>query len=116
MRKIYEYDVFQLSHNLVIEMYKVTKTFPKEELFNLISQMRRSSYSIPTNLVEGAGRSSGKEFGRFIDIAIGSCDEVRYQLFLSRDLGYINEEKYKELDYKYEKVKMMLCKLISRIK
>ncbi len=115
MRKVYEYDVFNLSHQLVIEIYKSTSRFPKEELYGLAQQMRRSAYSIPMNLVEGAARRSSKEFAHFVDIAIGSCEEVRYQLYLSRDLGYITESECRRLDSEYEKVKMMLTKLIGRI-
>ena len=115
MRRIYEYDVFRLSHKLAIEIYKITKSFPREEIFGLTSQMRRSAYSIPMNLVEGASRKSSKEFAHFIDIAIGSCEEVRYQLFLSKDLTYINVMELKQMDGEYEKVKMMLTKLAKRI-
>jgi four helix bundle protein len=115
MRRIYEYDVFRLSHKLAIEIYNITKGFPREEIFGLTSQMRRSAYSIPMNLVEGASRKSSKEFAYFIDIAIGSCEEVRYQLFLSKDLTYINEMELKQMDGEYEKVKMMLTKLAKRI-
>ena len=115
MRRVYEYDVFKLSHSLAIEIYEITKSFPREEIFGLISQMRRSAYSIPMNLVEGASRKSSKEFAYFIDIAIGSCEEVRYQLLLSKDLTYINEVELKQMDGKYEKVKMMLTKLAKRV-
>jgi four helix bundle protein len=115
MRRIYEYDVFRLSHKLAIEIYNITKGFPREEIFGLTSQMRRSAYLIPMNLVEGASRKSSKEFAYFIDIAIGSCEEVRYQLFLSKDLTYINEMELKQMDGEYEKVKMMLTKLAKRI-
>ncbi len=115
MRRIYEYDVFKLAHQLVIQIYKLTNSYPKAEFFGLTSQMRRSAYSIPMNLAEGAARRSGKEFAYFIDIAIGSCEEIRYQLFLSKDLNYISEDTYQDLDNDYEKVKMMLSKLITKI-
>ncbi|MCX7766541.1 MAG: four helix bundle protein [Candidatus Sumerlaeia bacterium] len=115
MRKIYEYDVFKLSHQLVVEIYELTKTLPKPEFFGLVSQMRKSAYSIPMNLVEGSARRSYKEFAHFIDIAIGSCEEIRYQLLLCRDLKYLSEETHQRLDKAYEKVKMMLSKLMSKI-
>jgi four helix bundle protein len=116
MRRIYDYDVFKLSHKLAIDIYEITKNFPKDETFGLISQMRRSAYSVPMNLVEGGARNSGKEFAHFINIAIGSCEEIRYQLLLSCDLHYIDKEKYQELESNYEKVKMMLSKLILKLK
>ncbi|MEO0079244.1 MAG: four helix bundle protein [candidate division WOR-3 bacterium] len=67
-------------------------------------------------VVEGAARDSSKEFAHFVDIAIGSCEEVRYQLLLSKDLGYITEVRYRKLAADYEKVKMMLSKLLTKIK
>ncbi len=116
MRNIREYDVFKLAHKLVLKIYKLTRGFPKEETFNLTSQIRRSAYSVPMNLVEGGARKSPKEFAHYIDIAVGSCEEVRYQLLLSKDLGYISLLEYGELDRQYEDVKMMLTKLAIKVK
>ena len=67
------------------------------------------------NLVEGGARESEKDFARFISIAIGSCEEVRYQLLLSRDLGYIGIKDYKSIENEYERIKMMLSKLFLRV-
>jgi four helix bundle protein len=100
---------------MVLEIYKITKNFPKEELYGLVSQLRRSAYSIPMNLVEGGTRKSEKEFSQFINIALGSCEEMRYQLLLSRDLRYIDSEKYEQLDNEAEVVKKMLSKLYSKL-
>lgn len=115
MRNIKEYEVFKKSHKLVLEIYKITKKFPKEELYGLVSQVRRSAYSIPMNLVEGGTRQSEKEFSQFINIALGSCEEMRYQVLLSRDLGYIDLKKYGELDNEAEIVKKMLSRLYSKV-
>jgi len=115
MRSIRDYDVFKLSHRLAVTVYKVTNVFPKTEVFGLISQTRRSAYSIPMNLVEGAARRSPKEFARFVDIAIGSCEEVRYQLYLACELDFIGPEPYQQLESAYEKVKMMLSRLLDRV-
>jgi four helix bundle protein len=77
----------------------------------MTGQMRRAAASIPMNLAEGAARAGANEFAQFVNIAIGSCEEVRYQLHLSRGLGYISNLEYQKLDGKYESVKKMLAKL-----
>jgi four helix bundle protein len=115
VRNIKEYEVFKKSHKLVLEIYKITKKFPKEELYGLVSQVRRSAYSIPMNLVEGGTRQSEKEFSQFINIALGSCEEMRYQVLLSRDLGYIDLKKYGELDNEAEIVKKCFQGFIVRL-
>lgn len=69
------------------------KTFPKEELFGLVSQMKRSMSSIPTNIVEGAGRRTDKYFARFLSISYGSTNELEYQIILGVDLGFLERQK-----------------------
>ena len=115
MKKVEELDVFKLSHSLTLEAFKVTKAFPEEEKFGLISQMRRAAYSIPMNLMEGAHRLSSKEYRQFVGIAKGSAGEIKYQLLLVRDLGYISEEKYSDLVSSYERVSQMLTKLAKAL-
>ena len=83
---------------LVFEIYKLTKGFPKDELYGLTSQIRRSALSIPTNLVEGYARRGDKELTRFISISIGSMNETEYLLDFSRRLGYISEQEYDRID------------------
>jgi four helix bundle protein len=84
-------------HALVLEVYKATKAFPKEELYGLSSQIRRSAVSIPSNLAEGASRSSRADFARFVEIAHGSANELEYQLFLSKELGYFDESVHEPI-------------------
>ncbi|MEO0294355.1 MAG: four helix bundle protein [candidate division WOR-3 bacterium] len=115
MRNVREYDVFNVSHKMTLEIYKLTKSFPKEEICGLVSQLRRSTYSIPMNLGEGGGRKGEKDFARFVSIALDSCEEVRYQLLLSKDLGYIDNKDYERIESEYERIKMMLSKLFSRV-
>ena len=115
MRDVKKYDVFQMADRLVIEIYRTTAKFPKEETYGLTSQLRRAASSIPINLVEGAARSGEKEFSQFVNIAVGSCEEVRYQLHLARELGYIDSETQAKLDAEYENVKMMLTKLLAAV-
>jgi len=100
----------------VLKIYEITKKFPKDEQFSLRAQLRRSAYSIPSNIIEGAARRSHKEFVYFLDIARASCEEIKYQLFLCKDLGYITNQDYESLNSQYEKVGMMLSKLIKKIK
>lgn len=87
-------NVWQNSHSLTLKIYEATKSFPKEELFGLTSQMRRASVSIPSNLAEGTARRSQKEFSRFIEIAQGSAFELEYQLLLSSELGYLKSNDF----------------------
>jgi len=82
----------------------------------LISQMRRAAYSIPMNLAEGAARSSAGEFGQFVNVALGSCEELRYQLLLARDLSYLKDSDYQRLDGNYEEVKKMFSGLHKKLK
>ena len=111
MKKVEELDVFKLSHSLTLEVFEITKTFPEEEKFGLISQMRRAAYSIPMNLMEGAHRLGSKEYRQFVGIAKGSAGEIKYQLLLVKDLKYISEDHYSNLKQKYERVSQMLTKL-----
>ncbi len=111
MKKVEDLDVFKLSHSLALEIYEITKAFPEEEKFGLISQMRRAAYSIPMNLMEGAHRLSSREYRQFVGIARGSTGEMKYQLLLMKDLRYVSEDRYCSLLEKYERVSQMLTKL-----
>ena len=107
--------VWQQAHELTLQIYKETKSFPADEAFGLTSQLRRSCQSIPTNIAEGAGRESNKEFKRFLYIAMGSASETEYQLILSRDLGYLSQEVYTSLEENLLSVKRMLYTFIQRL-
>ncbi|MFC2136263.1 four helix bundle protein [Bacteroidota bacterium] len=90
--------VWQKSHNLTIEIYEITKKFPSEEKFGIISQLRRAAYSVPSNIVEGHSRNSRKEFKHFLAIAKASLMELQYFIILSRDLKYINAAEFNSID------------------
>jgi len=116
VKRAQDMDVFKLSHSLTLEIYKLTGEFPPEEKFGLSSQMRRSAYSIPVNIVEGASRLTRKEYKQFIGVARGSAAEMTYQLLLSKDLGYISEEECASLKERYDRVSKMLTGLIKALK
>src|SRR5205085_959066 len=97
MQNVRTLKVWEKAHALTLLVYKITKSFPKEELFGLTSQLRRASYSIPCNIAEGTGRGSKADFARMIQIAIGSSAEVDYELILTKDLGYLKTEDYATL-------------------
>ncbi|MCU0342726.1 MAG: four helix bundle protein [Ignavibacterium sp.] len=108
--------VWQESHSISLEIYKLTFSFPKEEQFNLTSQLRRSISSVPTNLAEGCGRGSDKDFKRFVQIAMGSASESEYLILLSKDLNYISYKEFDKLLLEIQEIKKMLSSLISKLK
>ncbi len=107
--------VWQRSHELVLMIYQITKVFPQEELYGLTSQIRRAAVSIPSNIVEGRARGFSKEYKRFLLMARGSLEEVKYQLLLAMDLQYIEDEKYKEILNIADEVGRLLSGLIKRV-
>ncbi len=115
MRDFKKYDVWQLSHSLTLEVYNITSNFPKEELYGLTSQIRRASASIATNISEGCGRNSDKEFNQFLNIALGSASETEYLLILSKDLNYIPNEKFEVLEIQINTIKSKLYKLKEKL-
>jgi four helix bundle protein len=116
MRAFRDLKVWQKSHQITLEIYKVTGTFPREELFGLTSQMRRASASVPANIAEGCGRNSESDFARFLTIAMGSASELEYQLLLSHDLSLLDETEYMRLSTDIGEVKRMLTVFIQKLK
>lgn len=88
---------WQRAHKLTLRIYKDTKSFPPEERFGLTSQLRRAAYSVPSNIVEGSGRGTKKDYLRFLYISLASLKETEYFLLLSHDLGYLYKPDYEEL-------------------
>ena len=114
MKNYRELEVYQKSYALTLQIYKTTRTFPREELFGLTSQIKRAAYSIPLNIAEGyAKKASVNEFKRFIAMALGSSDEMQVILELCKDLEFINEQIYSELSGKYVEVGKMLNKMLQ---
>ena len=89
--------VWQKSHELTLKIYEITTVFPKEEIFGITSQIRRAAYSIPSNIVEGRKKNTNAHKLSFLGHSIGSLEEVKYFLLLSRDLGYITQTIYDEI-------------------
>ncbi|MEM7332117.1 MAG: four helix bundle protein [Chloroflexota bacterium] len=108
--------VWNKAHGLTLDVYKLTKQYPSDERFQLVSQMRRSASSIPTNIAEGSGRSSDADFARFLHNSLGSSTELEYQLILSKDLNYIDVEDWKKLDTKIGEIRRMLIAFIKKLK
>lgn len=115
MRDYKKYDIWKLAHLLALEIYKVTESFPKSEIFGLTSQARRAVTAINLNFVEGCGRGSDEDFKRVLRIASGEAFEIEYILLLAKDLNYITEEQFQYLSPKATELKMKISKLILKI-
>lgn len=107
--------IWQQAMDLVEEIYKLTASFPIEEKFGLVSQMTRAAVSIPSNIAEGAGRNSDKDFAHFISIAIGSLYELNTQIVLSERLGYINQSLSQELQKKLDNLQRKSVSFKSKL-
>ena len=100
--------VWQKAHALTLEIYRITRVFPQDEKFGLVSQLRRSASSIATNIVEGHKRNGRKDFLHFLNLADASLEETKYHLILSRDLDYLTENDFNQLNLKCEEVGRIL--------
>jgi four helix bundle protein len=116
MKDFRKLTVWQKAHRLTLKVYEATRKFPKEELYGLTSQMRKSPSSVPMNIAEGCGRGSDLELGRFLQIAMGSASELEYQLIRARDLTYLDLKEYEDLDRDTTDAKRMLARLIAKLK
>ena len=108
--------VWQRSHKLTLTVYALTKRFPKEELFGLVSQLRRACSSIPANLAEGCGRDGDAELKRFLNIALGSACELDYFVLLATDLGYIAASDSTKLAPEILEIRRMIGGFILKLK
>jgi len=100
--------VWQKAHELVLEIYKVTKEFPVEEKYGLTAQLRRSAASVATNIVEGYKRRSDKDFAHFLNMADSSLEETKYHVLLAHDLQYVRKDDYERLSVSADEVGRML--------
>lgn len=103
--------IWQLSREFVKDIYDITEHYPKHEFHSMTNQLRRASYSIPSNIAEGSGKNSQKEFARYLSIVNGSVKECECFLILSKDLEYITQKEFNELNQKLEIIGKMCNKL-----
>ena len=116
MKNFKDLKVWDKAHKLALMVYEITKDFPKEEIYGLISQMRRAAVSIPTNIAEGCGRNSDAELARFLEIAMGSASELEYLLLLSKELNFLNDKLYTTLTFETTEIKQMLATFIKKVR
>ncbi len=116
MRNFREVKVWEKAHRLTLEVYKATRTFPKEELYGLTSQIRRSCVSIPANIAEGCGRSGDAEFARFLQLSMSSASELEYHILLAHDLELLKASSYERLVTLLIEVKRMLTAFIKKLR
>ncbi|MBF4465490.1 four helix bundle protein [Flavobacterium sp. LC2016-12] len=108
--------IWQKSMNLVTEIYQITNSFPKEEIYGLSSQIRRSAISIPSNIAEGYGRDGNSDYLRFLNISISSLFEIQTQLEISYNLKYINQIQFNKTNGESREIERMLSAFIRKIK
>jgi four helix bundle protein len=115
MRNYRELQVWAKAHRLTVELYKVSRDFPREETYGLTSQLRRAAVSIGSNLAEGCGRRTSTELARFVRIALGSASELDYQLLLARDLGFMKADDFTSSIAALTEVRKMLTSFLSSV-
>ena len=109
-------EVWKLADELAFQAYKATHSFPKEEIYSITSQIRRSALSIPTNIVEGYSRKGDKELSHFVNIGLGSLAETKYLIYFSNRLGYLETSSYQKLKEGYDKLGKLLWKFYEAVK
>ena len=111
MQDFHQLKVWEKAHALTLDIYRITRDFPRAENFGLQSQMRRASVSIGANIAEGSGRSGRREFGQFLSLALSSASELEYHVLLVRDLGFIDTSAHHRISAEVLEVKRMLTGL-----
>jgi four helix bundle protein len=107
--------VWVKAHQVALEVYRATKSFPREELYGLTNQVRRCAVSVPSNIAEGCGRGTDADFRRILYLAAGSASEMEYQLLLARDLDYLAADRHATIQAMTDEVKRKLAALIQRL-
>jgi four helix bundle protein len=115
MQPFADLKVWQRSHQLTLEIYRLTASFPADERFGLVSQIRRAATSIPSNIAEGSRRSHTRDYGRFLNIAESSGAELSYLIILSRDLGFVDQQRARDLLAELDEILRMLYALRQKV-
>jgi four helix bundle protein len=115
VQRFTELKVWQRSHALVLEVYRLTTKFPADERFGVVAQLRRAMLSVPTNIAEGSKRESRQDYARFLNIAEGSLVEAEYLLMVSRDLGYLTAEVVAPVLQEIKEIAQMLHNLRVKV-
>ncbi|HEY6307726.1 MAG TPA: four helix bundle protein [Candidatus Angelobacter sp.] len=115
MRNYRDLQVWTKAHRLTLELYQMSRTFPREEIYGLTSQLRRAAVSMGANLAEGCGRRTSSELARFVRIAMGSASELDYHLLLSRDLGFLRDEDFQRAAQALTEVRKMMTSFLGSV-
>jgi len=116
MRGFRELRVWERAHRLTLAVYEATRRFPRDELYGLTSQARRSASSIGANIAEGVCRSSSRDLARFLQIALASASELEYHLLLAADLKHLDAQEHRRLDWEVTGVKRMLATFLQKVR
>lgn len=116
MHNYKELEIWKSSLKYCTPIYKITAKFPEEEKFGLISQLRRASVSVPSNIAEGSARNSNKDFIRFLEYSLGSCREIDTQLLVSVDLEFISSDEINFLSNELNRIMVMINNFIKHLK
>jgi four helix bundle protein len=116
MRDFKQLKVWERSHRLTLAVYKATAGFPREELYGLKSQVRRSCAAVPANIAEGCGRGTNADLARFLQIALGSASELEYHLLLAQELSFLNPRDHERLTKEVTEKKRMLTSFIKNLR
>ena len=115
MKDFKELKVWSKAHELTVLIYSLTRSFPRDEMYGMTSQVRRSAASVGANIAEGCGRHSDGEMVRFLQIARGSASETEYHLLLARDLGFLHEADFRKAQQRVAEVQRMLTSLVQKV-
>ena len=116
MQNYKDLKVWEKAHHFTLDVYRLSKLFPKEEIYSLTSQLRRAASSVPANIAEGCGKNTQPDFARYLNTALGSANEAEYFILLSKDLGYLQMDKYEGLTGLINEIKAMLIALILKVR
>lgn len=116
MQNYKDLKVWEKAHQFTLSVYRVSKSFPKEEIYGLTSQLRRAASSIAANIAEGCGKNTKNDFANFLNISLGSSNEAEYFVLLAKDLNHISLDEYDILIKMINEVKAMLIALIGKVR